>query len=59
MHNIIRFKTLLCMLTVPVPVSNKIYLKIPFSKQDKKKTWTIYFVYVIRGIAKHLCFLNE
>ena len=24
----------------------------------KKKTWTIYFVYVIRGIAKHLTILN-
>jgi hypothetical protein len=25
----------------------------------KRKTWTIYFVYVIRGIAKHLSILNE
>ena len=26
-----------------------------FDNRHKKKTWTTYVVYVIRGIAKHLC----
>ena len=28
-------------------------------KAQKKKTWTTYFVYVLRGIGKHLMHLYE
>ena len=30
------------------------YILFFWNKRQKKKTWTDYFVYVSRGIAKHL-----
>ena len=40
-------------------IGNSAFYNCSNFNTHKKKTWTIYFVYVIRGIGKHLYCLNE